>query len=52
MSFHFGPDSLAAHRAAAERTGARLTVVRRPGIAFDVDTPKDLAAWLGRDHAA
>ncbi len=52
MGFHFGPDSLAAHRAAAERTGARLNVVRRPGIAFDVDTPKDLASWLGRDHAA
>jgi 2-phospho-L-lactate guanylyltransferase len=52
MDFHFGPDSLAAHRAAAERSGSRLTVVRRPGLAFDVDTPQDLAAWLARGHAA
>ncbi|MGH2488277.1 MAG: 2-phospho-L-lactate guanylyltransferase [Candidatus Limnocylindria bacterium] len=52
MDFHFGPDSLAAHRAAAQRSGAQLIVVRRPGIAFDVDTPQDLAAWLERGHAA
>lgn len=52
MDFHFGPDSLAAHRAAAERSGARLTVIRRAGLAFDVDTPQDLAAWLDGGHAA
>lgn len=52
MDFHFGPDSLAAHQAAAEQSGAGLTVVRRPGLAFDVDTPQDLAAWLARGHAA
>ena len=52
MDFHFGRDSLTAHRAAAERSGARLTVIRRPGLAFDVDTPQDLAAWLARGHAA
>jgi len=52
ISFHFGSDSLTAHRAAAERSGARLTVVERPGLAFDVDTPEDLATWLGRGHAA
>jgi len=52
MGFHFGPDSFAAHRAAAERSAARLTVVQRPGLAFDVDTPADLAAWLAKGHAA
>ncbi|MGH2462180.1 MAG: 2-phospho-L-lactate guanylyltransferase [Candidatus Limnocylindria bacterium] len=52
IGFHFGRDSFAAHRAAAERSGARLTVLERPGLAFDVDTPEDLAAWLERIHAA
>jgi 2-phospho-L-lactate guanylyltransferase len=52
IGFHFGRDSLAAHRAAAESAGARLTVVDRPGLAFDVDTPQDLATWLERGHAA
>jgi len=52
IGFHFGRDSLAAHRAAAELSGARLTVVDRPGLAFDVDTPQDLATWLERGHAA
>jgi len=50
--FHFGRDSFAAHVAAAERSGALLSVVERPGLAFDVDTPQDLAAWLARGHAA
>lgn len=52
MDFHFGPNSLATHQSAAERSGARLTVVDRPGLAFDVDTPRDLVAWLERGHAA
>jgi 2-phospho-L-lactate/phosphoenolpyruvate guanylyltransferase len=52
MDFHFGRDSLASHQAAAEQSGARMTVIRRPGLAFDVDTPQDLAAWLARGHAA
>jgi 2-phospho-L-lactate/phosphoenolpyruvate guanylyltransferase len=52
IGFRFGRDSFAAHLAAAGRSGTRLSVVERPGLAFDVDTPQDLAAWLARGHAA
>ncbi len=52
INFAFGPDSFAAHRGAGERAGAAVTVVRRAGLAFDLDTPADLAAWLARGHAA
>ena len=52
IGFHFGVDSFALHRGAAERSGARLSVVDRPGLAFDVDTPADLAACLAGGHAS
>jgi 2-phospho-L-lactate guanylyltransferase len=40
VRFRFGPGSFARHR---EQTGVGLTVVSRPGLALDVDTPDDLA---------
>ena len=40
MEFQFGPDSFARHQ---EQVGGRLTVVSRPGLALDIDTPDDLA---------
>jgi 2-phospho-L-lactate guanylyltransferase len=40
IEFRFGPGSLARHQ---DQAGARLTVVVRPGLALDVDTPDDLA---------
>jgi 2-phospho-L-lactate guanylyltransferase len=46
VEFQFGAGSLEAHRRAAKRAGAWITIVRRPGLAFDIDTPEDLAAWL------
>jgi 2-phospho-L-lactate guanylyltransferase len=46
IGFHFGTGSLDAHRKAAKRAGAWITLVSRPGLAFDIDTPADLAAWL------
>jgi 2-phospho-L-lactate guanylyltransferase len=52
MGFHFGAGSLEAHRRAAKRAGAWTTLVRRPGLAFDIDTPADLAAWLEAVSAA
>ncbi len=52
IDFAFGPDSFAAHRAQAEQAGAAVTIVKRAGLAFDLDTPADLAAWLERGHAA
>lgn len=52
IGFHFGRGSLEAHMRAAKRAGAWLTLVRRPGLAFDIDTPDDLAAWLATVSAA
>lgn len=40
----FGQASLAAHRHRAEALGLRAVLLRRPGLAFDLDTPADLAA--------
>ena len=46
IGFHFGAGSRAAHEAAAREAGQRAVVVERPGLAFDLDTPEDLRAWL------
>jgi 2-phospho-L-lactate guanylyltransferase len=46
IPFHFGAGSRAAHAAAAEAANVPLTVVERPGLAFDLDTPEDLRGWL------
>ena len=46
ISFRFGTDSFAAHRAAAESAGVRFAIVQRPSLAFDLDTPEDLDEWL------
>ncbi|HET6379417.1 MAG TPA: 2-phospho-L-lactate guanylyltransferase [candidate division Zixibacteria bacterium] len=46
IPFRFGRGSFARHLAEAESRGLALTVVRRPGLAFDLDTPDDLAEWL------
>jgi len=40
----FGQASLAAHRHRAQAVGLRVVLLRRPGLAFDLDTPADLAA--------
>jgi 2-phospho-L-lactate guanylyltransferase len=46
----FGAGSRAAHRREAARLGLEFVEVVRPGLAFDVDAPEDLAAldagWL------
>jgi 2-phospho-L-lactate guanylyltransferase len=50
-----GPGSLARHLAGAQATGLQTALVPRPGLALDVDTPEDLAAFLadpGRGEAA
>ncbi len=39
FAFSFGPDSLRAH---CEACGNRCSLVRRRGLAFDIDTPRDL----------
>jgi len=50
IDFRFGVGSLAAHIAQAD--GLPLSVVDRPGLAFDLDTPADLARWLEMGDAA
>lgn len=40
ISFAFGPNSCARHRAAA---GSRAAIVKRHGLALDIDEPEDLA---------
>jgi 2-phospho-L-lactate guanylyltransferase len=52
IGFHFGVGSFAQHRAAAEAQRFPLAVVDRPGLAFDLDTPGDLARWLELGDAA
>jgi 2-phospho-L-lactate guanylyltransferase len=39
----FGPGSLARHAALARAAGARVRIIDVPSLAFDVDTPDDLA---------
>jgi 2-phospho-L-lactate/phosphoenolpyruvate guanylyltransferase len=45
VPLRFGEDSFFPHLGAAEACGIRPTVLRLPGIALDVDTPDDLAAF-------
>ena len=45
--FRFGDDSFHPHLAAARAIGIEPTVVERPGIGLDIDTPDDLEAFLG-----
>ena len=45
VPLRFGADSFFPHLRAAEECGIRPTVLRLPGIALDVDTPEDLAAF-------
>lgn len=52
IPFRFGAGSFAAHRAEAEAAGVQLVEVHRPGLAFDLDTPADLARWIELGDAA
>lgn len=45
VPLRFGEDSFFPHLRAAEACGIRPTVLQLPGIALDVDTPEDLAAF-------
>jgi 2-phospho-L-lactate/phosphoenolpyruvate guanylyltransferase len=47
--YRFGPQSFAAHKQAAHALGYRIEIVRRPGLARDIDTPDDYRAWQARD---
>ena len=52
LDFHFGEDSCARHREWAAARGWTSMVCRRTELAFDLDTPRDLARWSGSDDAA
>lgn len=52
IGFRFGIGSHAAHRAAAEAAGLPFVDLARPGLAFDLDTPDDLARWIELGDAA
>ncbi len=44
--FHYGPASAHKHRAEAERLGLPVQMVDDERLAWDLDTPDDLTAWL------
>ena len=52
IGFAFGVGSFEAHRSAVEAAGLPIAIVERPGLAFDLDTPADLARWLELGDAA
>ncbi len=52
IGFRFGTGSFAAHRTEAQAAGVEPAIVVRPGLAFDLDTPEDLARWLELGSAA
>ena len=52
MNFRFGVGSFNAHLEEAERANVPLVAVNRAGLAFDLDTPEDLARWLNLGDAA
>jgi 2-phospho-L-lactate/phosphoenolpyruvate guanylyltransferase len=52
IGFHFGTGSFEAHRTDAQAAGVEPTLVSRSGLAFDLDTPEDLARWLELGSAA
>ncbi|HTV50728.1 MAG TPA: 2-phospho-L-lactate guanylyltransferase [Steroidobacteraceae bacterium] len=47
----FGAQSLAAHAQLAQQLGLEFLTVRRPGLAFDVDEPEQLAGLRRRGGA-
>jgi len=52
IRFRFGIGSFAEHAAEIERAGVPAVAVNRGGLAFDLDTPADLARWLELGDAA
>ena len=52
IDFRFGVGSFEAHLAEAADAGVAVSEVHRPGLAFDLDTPADLARWIELGDAA
>jgi 2-phospho-L-lactate guanylyltransferase len=51
LPLRFGDDSFHPHLRSARALGIEPRIVRRPGLALDVDTPEDLAAFLAAPSA-
>jgi 2-phospho-L-lactate guanylyltransferase len=45
LHYAYGNDSFAAHARAAETAQQALTIIDRPGLRFDIDTPEDWRHW-------
>jgi len=45
IPYRFGRESFAAHDKDANETGKLVTIVDRPGLAFDIDTSVDFENW-------
>jgi 2-phospho-L-lactate guanylyltransferase len=52
ITLRFGVGSFAAHLEEAKKASVPLAEVHRPGLAFDLDTPADLARWIELGDAA
>ena len=52
IRFRFGVGSFASHVEEVANAGVPLVAVNRAGLAFDLDTPDDLARWLKLGDAA
>lgn len=50
VPLRFGPDSFYPHLAASRARGIEPRVVELPGLARDIDTPEDLAAFLAEPN--
>jgi 2-phospho-L-lactate guanylyltransferase len=46
LPLRFGDDSFHAHLRGARALGIEPRIVRRPGLALDIDTPEDLTVFL------
>lgn len=44
--FRFGADSFQTHLAAAKARGMKMRIVRRPGLAHDLDTPEEYRRYV------
>jgi 2-phospho-L-lactate guanylyltransferase len=50
--FHYGIGSAARHAETAAGLGLRVSVQQDARLSFDLDTPQDLACWLGDEAAS
>ncbi len=51
FTFHYGPDSFAAHLAEAKARGRAVHKINAPGLRFDLDTEADWLAYSGQPSA-